>query len=237
MSNIYLLHGLLGTCYAHFAAQIREWQGVYCLIPIDLPGHGQASQDAERPYFTRAIQLLREQMVWRGAGHVIGVSYLGGSIALHGALSYPELFRSLVLTGYVPQVPAAAISSWANAFFTLAQKNSLLAHQYEKMHGSRWQRTLEVVTSEFREEYSTAIAITESRLASLRVLTLVVNGALKSDERTAAVELPLYNPLIQAGVIPAAGHIACHDQPGIFNLMVKNFWKEVQGQENVTYMA
>jgi pimeloyl-ACP methyl ester carboxylesterase len=144
---------------------------------------------------------------------------------------YPELIHSLVLTGYVPEVPQEVIDSWAGAFFSLARQQPALAQEYEAMHGSRWQHTLEIVTAEIHEEYATAIAAPASLIATLKVPSLIVNGALKSDERAAAAELPLHNPLVQAGIIPAAGHIASHDQPEIFNLMVEQFWKRVEDQK------
>ena len=230
MQNVYLLHGLLGTCYSHFADQIKAWRDDYRLVPIDLPGHGRSRKDAARPYYREAVELLRQHLAQIGPGHVIGISYLGGSVALRCALLYPELLRSLVLTGYVSEVPQQVIDSWAGAFFTLARQRPALAQEYEAMHGSRWQHTLEIVTTEIREEYATAIAVPPSLLATLKVPTLVVNGSIKSDERAAAVEFPLHNPLVEAGLIPGAGHIASHDQPEIFNLMIEQFWKRIEDQ-------
>lgn len=224
LPTVIFLHGLLGTCYAHFGGQIRGWRERYHLVPIDLPGHGMAKQDAEPPYYTTAVEVLRRQLLRHGPSHVISASYLGGTVAIRCALAYPELFRSLVVTGFVPEVPASVISNWGKAFLTLAHQNPLLAQQYDTVHGARWHRTVEIVTTEIQEQYTSSIMVTKAMLAELQVPTLVVNGAIKSDERHAAVELPLHNHLIQAGVIPAAGHIASQDQPEIFSLMVEQFW-------------
>lgn len=233
--TVYMLHGLLGTCYAHFAAQIRAWRERYHLILIDLPGHGRSHQEAARPYYAGAVELLRRHLVQNGSGHVIGVSYLGGSIAIRCALAYPSLFQSLVVTGYVPEVPATVIAKWASAFLTMAQQYPLLAQQYETMHGNRWQHTMETVTSEILEEYATSVMVTKAMIAELQVPTLIVNGAVKSDERMAAAELPQHNSLVQAGVIPAAGHIALQDQPEIFNLMVERFWENLYDDEDTPH--
>jgi pimeloyl-ACP methyl ester carboxylesterase len=222
--NVYLLHGLLGTCFAHFAPQIRAWRERYRIIALDLPGHGRSRVEANRPYYATAIKLLETLMESKGPGHVIGLSYLGGSIALRCALARSDLFHSLVLSGYVPSVPHAAVSAWAAAFFGLSRQNPTLAADYQRLHGDRWQHTLDVVSTEIREEYTTAIAVTEQMIADLDVTTLLLNGSLRTDERMAAAAWPQHNPLIEGGIIPGAGHIASNDQPNVFNMIVERFW-------------
>lgn len=229
---VYLLHGLLGSCAAHFAGQMEAWQGRYELIPFDLPGHGASAQDAGRPYYATAVELLAHRMGEHGPGHVIGLSYLGGSVALRCALAHPDLFCSLVLSGYIPEVPETALNTWADAFQVLARQNPSLAQKYERLSGARWERTLKTIRMEIREEYATSIAVRKDMLAELRVPTLLLNGSLRSDERQAAVDMPRYSPLIDAGLVPGAGHIASHDQPDIFNRIVETFWNRTQGRNH-----
>lgn len=229
---VYLLHGLLGSCAAHFSGQMEAWQGRYDVIAFDLPGHGASSRDAGRPYYATAIELLAHRMAERGPGHVIGLSYLGGSVALRCALAHPDLFRSLVLSGYIPEVPESALNTWADAFQVLALQNPNLAREYERLSGTRWQRTLETIRTEIREEYATSIAVSRDMLAELRVPTLLLNGSLRSDERQAAADMPRHCPFIDAGLVPGAGHIASHDQPEIFNLVVETFWNRIQGRNH-----
>lgn len=232
IQTVYFLHGLLGTCDADFSAQIKAWQENYRLIPIDLPGHGHSPKEAVQPYYRTAVELLRSYLSEHGPGHLVGLSYLGGSITLRGALLYPELCRSLVLTGYVPEVPREVMSTWIDARFLQIQQNRTWAEEFRRRHGDRWQQTFEVIAAEVRAEYATAIAVSLPQIATLKVPTLLVNGALKSDERVAAATLPSHNPCIESGVIPAAGHIATQDQPELFNLMVERFWKRVEEQKN-----
>jgi pimeloyl-ACP methyl ester carboxylesterase len=146
-------------------------------------------------------------------------------LALRAALRYPELLRSLVLTGYVPEVPEATFIGWVQGFTKLAEQNAVLAAQFDRMHGARWRTTLEIVSRDCCDNYFASIAVTESKFVDLKVPTLIVNGALKFDERIAAANLPTRNVLVEGGLIPGAGHLATHDQPDLFNLMVEKFWQ------------
>jgi pimeloyl-ACP methyl ester carboxylesterase len=159
-----------------------------------------------------------------GKGHFVGVSYLGGTIALRAALQYPELLRSLVLTGYVSDVPQATFVAWVQGIATLAERNSVMAAEFDRIHGPRWRATLEILGRDCRDNYFDSIATAESMFDDLKVPTLIVNGALKLDERIATANLPARNTLVDAGLIPGAGHLVTHDQPELFNLMVENFW-------------
>lgn len=222
--TVYLLHGLLATSYAHFGAQIRRWQETFRVVPIDLPGHGRSRHEAKRPFYESCQAQLLHYMAKNGPGHVVGASYLGGSIALRAALAAPAHFCSLVLTGYVPEAPHAVVKRWAESFFALAANNPDLAQHYDELHGSRWRHTLTVVVAEIQEHYPEAIAVRRDELAALTVPTLLVNGSRKSDERMAAAALPSISPMLDAALIPRAGHMPSHEQPLLFALHSEQFW-------------
>ena len=225
--NIYFLHGLMGTCVEHCGAQIRAWRNNHNVLTFDLPGHGRAKHAATRPYFSSTIERFCNTMRRNGRGHVIGVSYLGGTLAIRAALTYPEVFESLVLTGYVPEIPQDVFKSWVKAFLVLADQNSALQESYTQLHGERWRSTLEVIAMECEESYATCIAVSKQMLAQLEIPTLLLNGSYKHAEQTAVLEMPACNPLVQAGIIPGAGHLALYDQPEVFNLIVEKFWERV----------
>jgi len=163
-----------------------------------------------------------------GPGHVVGASYLGGSISLRAALEAPECFHSLVLTGYVPEAPHSVVTRWTESFFTLAEHNLEIVEQYNQLHGPRWRQTLEVVAAEIRDAYPTAVAVTREMLRFLKVPTLLLNGSRKSDERASAATLPAIAPFLDAGIIPGSGHIPSHEQPMLFALHVENFWSSLE---------
>lgn len=230
MSTVYCLHGLLGTALAHCGFQIRAWQHYYTVIVFDLPGHGRASTDALKPYFPTSLEQFRQRLERFGPGHILGVSYLGGSIAVRAALKFPHLIHSLTLSGFVPDVPENVFIGWVQGFARLAERNDFLVQQYKVIHGDRWRSTLEIIAKECEEEYS-SINVTRSMVSELKVPTLIINGEIKSDERAAARDLPLCNPLIEGIVIPEAGHIAGYDQPELFNSIVQKFWEKIDGSK------
>jgi pimeloyl-ACP methyl ester carboxylesterase len=230
--RVYLVHGLLATSYAHFSSPIRRWRDTAHVVPLDLPGHGRCPRHAELPYYQSCVDYLHGQMATRGPGHVVGASYLGGSVALRACLAAPGAFRSLVLTGYVPQAPHSVVNRWTQSFFTLTEQDPELVQHYERLHGPRWRQTLETVLAEIRDAYPTAVAVTKDMLATLAVPTLVLNGSLKSDERSAAAALPSMSPRIDAGLIPGAGHIPSHEQPELFATLVEHFWQNLDRRQD-----
>jgi pimeloyl-ACP methyl ester carboxylesterase len=227
--TVYLLHGLLATGYAHFAGLIQRWRQTHRVVPLDLPGHGRCPQDASRPYYQGCLEYLLAQIAELGPGHLVGASYLGGSVALRAALVAPQSVRSLVLTGYVPEAPHAVVNRWTESFLGLTARDPELVEHYQRLHGARWRQTLETVLAEIREAYPTAVAVTREQLGGLRVPTLLLNGSLKSDERAAAAALPSLSPQLDAGLVPGAGHIPSHEQPELFGTMVEHFWRRLDG--------
>ncbi|MCA9708184.1 MAG: alpha/beta fold hydrolase [Myxococcales bacterium] len=226
--RIYFLHGLLATSYAHFGEQLVRWRESHDVVPIDLPGHGRSRLDAAAPYYARCEALLRRYLDERGPGHVLGVSYLGATVALRTTLADPTGVQSLVLSGYVPNAPHAVVTRWTHSFHLLAERDPELVRHYERVHGPRWRQTLDCVLAEIRESYPASVAVSDAQLAELAVPTLVLNGSYKSDERETAARLPSLGPQIEAGILPGAGHIPSHDQPELFSGIVEAFWARLQ---------
>jgi pimeloyl-ACP methyl ester carboxylesterase len=169
-----------------------------------------------------------------GPGHAVGLSYLGASVVVRCALTYPSLFQSAVVSGYVPMVPHDAMVMWAAGFEALPKAQPSLQQQYESLHGSRWRHTLMTVTAELCESYTSAVAVPSDMLNGLRVRTLVLNGSIRSDERAAAIDAAESSQMVQAGVIPGAGHLVNNDQPEVYNAIVENFWQRVETDDHAT---
>jgi pimeloyl-ACP methyl ester carboxylesterase len=227
MQNVFLLHGLMATTESTYWQQVASWEGRYRVVPIDLPGHGASTVDARQPYFDNAIRMVRERVETEGGGHLVGVSYLGGTIALRCALTEPRDLRSLVLSGFQIGIPEDVFVAWVSGFPALADENPHMAATYAQLHGARWRATLEAVIGDSIASYQDTVAISPEMLAELRVPTLLINGTLKSDERAAVSEFPRYSPMIRAAAVAGAGHMPCREQAKAFNAVVEQFWREV----------
>lgn len=90
--RVVLLHGFTqnGRCWGLFGEQVAEKHET---VFVDLPGHGDSHHDDEN--LERACELVAEV---GGRGTFIGYS-LGGRVALHVALRFPDLVEGLVLIG------------------------------------------------------------------------------------------------------------------------------------------
>ena len=91
-ARLVLLHGFTqnARCWGRFGADIgRSHEAVF----VDLPGHGESGHDSAT--LEEAAALVAEV---GGRGTYLGYS-LGGRVALHVAIRFPELVERLVLIG------------------------------------------------------------------------------------------------------------------------------------------
>lgn len=226
-SAVYLLHGLMETAYGHFRPQIKAWRGRFRVLPVDLPGHGTCPLDAAPRYYAGALDYTVAVLEKYGPGRVVAASFLGGPVAVRCAIARPDLVSSLVLTGFVPDVPHEVFRLWIQSFDTASKQSPELAEAYRRAHGPRWPDTMAAVVREVEEGYHERLLVTTAMLASVPVPALLVNGANKSNERAAALELPARCPNLSGAVVDGAGHIPGRDRPAEFNRIVEDFWKQV----------
>lgn len=230
---LYFLHGLLSSAHYHFAPQIEAWKAKCTIIPIDLPGHGHCQMDAPPRYFATTLRYTMGIMKRFGPGHVFAASMLGGPLAVRCALERPDLVKSLVLAGFVPDVPQEVFALWLDGFKRLAAENPHLAQWYEQMHGARWRQTLEQFEKDVQGHYSEDVCVTGPMLHQLQTPVLIANGSLKSNERDTALNAARFGPAIRGRVIEGAGHIPSRDCPEAFNAGVRAFWEEITVEPEV----
>ncbi|MFE3326091.1 alpha/beta fold hydrolase [Streptomyces sp. NPDC059176] len=222
---VYLVHGLLGTGYAHFGHQIRAWRGRCRVFPVDLPGHGRCPVDAQEDYFDGALRHLVAVMERFGPGRLVGASYLGGPIAHRCAAERPDLVSSLVLTGFAPDADRDAFLGLIAGFDRLAAEQPALAAEYERLHTARWKQTLAAVTGHVERDFERTVLVRSADLVALRPPVLVLNGSLKSAERAAVDRVDGLGGRVRGRVIDGAGHLVGHDRPEAFNRAVEAFWQ------------
>ena len=222
---VYFLHGLLGTAYAHFGAQIRAWgAGNHQVVPVDLPGHGRCPLDAGEPYLDRALDYVLAIVERFGRGQVVAASYLGGPLAVRAATARSDLVASLVLTGFAPGLDRAAFIGLLAGFHQLARENPPLAAEYDRLHGGRWAATLDAFTAHVERDFEGTVLVRPDALAALDLDTFVCNGSHKSVERAAAQDAAGMGPRVRGRAIDGAGHIASLDAPDAFTAAVEDFW-------------
>lgn len=105
--NVVLLHGFTGS------AQV--WNDVIAALPtstssvaLDLPGHGTRSEikDPSIYNFDGVCELIAEDLNRTGVDRAVLWGYsMGGRIALHFALKYPERVSMLILESASPGLP------------------------------------------------------------------------------------------------------------------------------------
>jgi pimeloyl-ACP methyl ester carboxylesterase len=220
---VYTLHGLLETATGHFGPQLRAWSHRGRAIGTDLPGHGDCPVDVDAECLPVAVGYAAALLRRFGPGRLVGASYLGGPVAVELARRHPDLVRSVVLTGVIPDVPGDVFGGWVRSIQEAA-RTAELAEAYRRVHGDRWPRTLAAYAADVDARYDTAVRVRWDVLAGLEMPVLVVNGAHKTAERDAARGAGDIGPRVHGVVIEDAGHIPGRDRPAAFEEAVARFW-------------
>lgn len=226
-ARVYFLHGLLGTAYGHFGAQITAWQQRYSVVPIDLPGHGRCRLDAGPDYLDQALEYVRTVVERFGPGHLVAASHLGAPLAVRLAEARPDLVSSLALTGFAPGMDRDVFTGLLTGFGRLVDDNPELAAEYDRLHTPRWRDTLAAFTEHAVRAFAERAVVPARRFGELGAAgidTILVNGTLKSLEREAAETAGALGPRVRGRVLDGAGHIASHDAPSAFTATVEEFW-------------
>ena len=225
---VYLVHGLLGTAYAHFGKQIAQWSPRCEVVPIDLPGHGRCRLDAGAQYLEGAYRYLEAITRRFGPGRLVAASYLGGPLAVRCAAARPDLVESLVLTGFAPGLDRGVFLAWLAGFQQVAERDPALTAQYDRLHTGRWRDTLRAYSDDAQAAYEQRFRVVPAAISALKQPVLIANGSFKSVEREAAERAADLGPNIRGVVIEGAGHIAGYDAPEEFDRAVSGFWHEAE---------
>ena len=99
---VIILHGLLGSL-DNWQSIAKELSRSYLVIAVDMRNHGRSPHHPEMTFELMAADLL-ELMAHMGLphAHFIGHS-MGGKVAMHFAVSHPEMVDKLVLVDIGPK--------------------------------------------------------------------------------------------------------------------------------------
>lgn len=220
---IVMLHGFMGTTFAHFGKAIKHWYGKFPIVGIDLPGHGHCARDGQVHYYEDAIEYVISKIQEYEKVYLIGVSYLGGTIALKVAERKKNLIEKLVITGFTYDVPKKSFCAWANNFIELVKHNTPLAEEYYRLHGEKWVNTLDLVIKDINNSYEEVIQVSTNFLKKLSIPTLLINGDYKDSELNAARKFSNISIYLSSKVVEGSGHIVQYDKPTEFCTYIESF--------------
>jgi esterase len=235
-----ILHGLFGS-HQNWLPVARELAGAWRVVTVDLRNHGQSPHHAEASYAAMGGDVVRllEELGW-GHAAIIGHS-LGGKVAMHLALTRPQLVSRLVVVDIGPRAYHAPHEDLFTALRRLelrslhsrtqadellaasvphrATRHFLLTNLVRAPHGGwRWRVNLEALHAH-REQLTGAL---EGR--PYPGPALFVRG--KRSDYVAEGDLTEIRRLFRHAelvTIPNAGHWVHVDAPGPFVEAVRAF--------------
>ncbi len=242
MARLILVHGFTQTAASWDAVEFRLTALGHEVISLDAPGHG-SHHDTHLGLWKGADLLA----AGGGAGTWVGYS-MGGRLALHVALSHPQLVERLVLVGATPGIEAATERNERQA------ADELLAEELERdgvdAFLSRWlsqplfaslpddsagldarrANTVPGLAASLRLMGTGSQEPLWERLDEIAAPTMVVVGAL--DEKFGAIAQRMVDVMVDAHVVSlnGCGH-ACHlEAPDAFVGVVDSFVNEPAAQ-------
>lgn len=234
-----LLHAL-GADHTIWDGQAEALAQRFTVLRMDLRGHGRS--DAPPGDYTLDMLAADVVAVWNALhvdrSHVVGIS-LGGFVAQHLALGWPDRVDRLVLadttSGYPPESAAMwqARSRQVLADGTLpivpATLERWFTETYRRTHRERVATVGHLIGTTSRSGYAgccRAIAglATTRRLNEIAAPTLVLVGAQDAGTPEAMARVLAEGiPDARLQVIEQAAHLSNVEQPAVFNRLVLDF--------------
>jgi 2-succinyl-6-hydroxy-2,4-cyclohexadiene-1-carboxylate synthase len=239
-SPVVLIHGFTQTGGA-WDPIVRRLSDLHTFTVVDAPGHGRSS-DVRTTLWEGAAELAKVG----GRAAYVGYS-MGGRLALHLALSRPDLVERLVLVGatagidddverarrrvsdeaLAQRVEAEGVERFVDWWLSQPLFATLPASAADREH--RLTNTAAGLASSLRLAGTGSQEPLWDRLGELTMPVLVVAGEL--DTRYATVGRRLVSAMganAELVLIPSAGH-ACHlERPDAFCLNVADFLDEAR---------
>lgn len=218
-----------------WSAQLAVLRNEFPVAAVDLPGHGERSDQPWSLSSAAGIIASAVDALGRGPALVVGHS-LGGYAALEFARHHPERLRGLVLAGasastrgawtmpyrwvagLVPRIPADRLARW---------NDRLLLRHYPP----------EVVEATIRAGYAfhTLPAawgevlgrFDAGAMRHVAAPALILNGEKDSLFRSGEADFARAHPHARVELIPRAGHLANFDAPDAFTDAVRRFARQL----------
>ncbi|MBE1298973.1 MAG: alpha/beta fold hydrolase [Alteromonadaceae bacterium] len=237
---IFLIHGLFGSL-ENLGVIARQLQKHYQVTSIDLPDHGKSSRSDAFSFdkYGEAIKQVVEQ-VTESKAVLLGHS-LGGKVAMHLSLHYPDLVDKLVVADIAPvsyeprhqnvmaglnAVDLTKITSRSDAdaamtnhIVELGVRQFLLKSLYKTDTGFAWRFNLPLLQRDYHQ-LSQGIDSSNAFLGE----TLFIKGG-NSNYITADHQAKIKQlfPNAQAKIMTGTGHWLHAEKPFVFAGIVERF--------------
>ncbi len=242
------LHGFTGSSQ-NWASQLEFFSQQFLTIAPDLPGHGKTDFPADLSFYSiehtaeNIVTLLKH--LTQEAAHLLGYS-MGGRLALYLALTYPQVFRSLILESASPglESPQARLERrlsdeqlalrieqngiqdfvdyWEQLPLFDSQKN-LPEQVRQTLKNQRLNNHPVGLANSLRGMGTGVQPSLWGKLQQLHLPTLLLTGELDSKFTQIARQMQVRLPHAQHKIIPSAGHTIHLEQPELFNRTVMEF--------------
>lgn len=240
---IVFVHGFTTTA-EFWREQVAPFSASHRVIRINLPGHGVSPQPEDRDYTIEAFanDVLE---VYRALGIdtaiLVGLS-MGGTIAQHVALNWPERVQALVLVGATPHGLGEDVNV-DNVLKAIEDVGVVTASQNVIERSFAPGTTAELLAFAKAEVAQTPAFVARQAIASLNrsdsrarlgeigMPTLVVVG--KEDTITPPNESVILAdgiPDSRLAILEGAGHFPMLEKPQVFNRLLADFLAQHTGQ-------
>lgn len=243
-----LLHGFAGSAQS-WEIQIPAFAPRYRVTALDLPGHGRTAKPADPArYAMPAVSADLAALLVADSPepvHLLGYS-MGGRLALHFALHYPDRVRSLILESASPglveaserearkraddalasQIADRGIAWFADYWSSLplfASQARLPEEIRQRLHLQRLENDPAGLAGSLRGMGTGVQPPLWEKLGTLRCPTLLVVGARDAKFCAINARMAAALPAVRLAVIPACGHAPHVEEPAAFHACVADF--------------
>jgi pimeloyl-ACP methyl ester carboxylesterase len=257
--NLVLLHGFANSLQS-FRLLAPLIAGDYYVVALDMPGFGLSAKPADHDYHNAAqAKMVADFAQAIGLGdYVVGGHSLGGTIALHVAVSDPHVTGLVLMNPGIITTGVPAITQYlfwpvprvmAKTFGTAGFRESFLRRSYinpaivtpqvlsDMMLAPRSEGYLAGMTSMMGQyEEGQEIAM----LARVKVPTLITWGEQdRSKSMAELAELRRRLPAARVVTAPASGHYVQEEAPEVVAAALKDavgMWNPAQKASNTLHL-
>jgi pimeloyl-ACP methyl ester carboxylesterase len=229
---ILFLHTGLQTGLTDFEYQQKYFSNTYKILLPDLRGHGLSVSNDFESYFENSAHDILDTLKSLNISkcHIVGCS-IGAIIGFHFAKMYPELVRSLTLSGIMPIKP----DNWNQINEEEVKQQQTLINDinavsyFNSLHNENSWRSLLNITKN-NSWYPFQVTSDVSNISSP---VMIIVGEGNKNETRGAIYYQELLPEAHIAVIPFASHQVHNEEPEIYSKILESFLSSVTNKLNV----